>query len=370
MYDPDVLWDAHLRSTLDFAPDIAQNPFPGMLLGPLLDALGYRQMEWPGGKLRPDVPFQFVEGEYMAADEYDHFLSDPIDFLVRKYWPRIAASLAGLEKLTPFGNFLAYMDLGVFGTLAHPAVQAAFEAVLSAARASEKAAVYGRLFARKLREEGFPSSGGGKTYAPFDIIGDYLRGTKGIMLDMYRRPDTLVRACESLVPLAVEKGVESAKKTGTKLVFIPLHKGLDGFMSPAQFGRFYWPTLREIMVALIDAGLNPYAFWEGDCTSRLEVIRDIPPARAVYRFEATDMMKAKDVLGGRVCLWGSVPLSILATGSPEDVRAWCKRLIDYAGRDGGLIMDASAGVNDARPENLRVMFEYTRAYGTYEAGHL
>jgi hypothetical protein len=45
------------------------------------------------------------------------------------------------------------------------------------------------------------------------------------------------------------------------------------------------------MVALINQGLNPCPLWEGDCTSRLEVINDIPQGKACYAFEATDMIK-------------------------------------------------------------------------------
>ena len=363
MYEPDTLWDAHLRTTVDFAPDIARNPFPGILLGRLLDVLDYRQMQWPGRQLAADLPFQFVEGEYMSAQEYDHFLSEPTDFMVRKYWPRIAGSLKGLGKLAPFKDFLEYMDLGVFAMLAEPEVQDALGTLVKAAREAERVGVYGRLFGKKLKEEGFPSLGGGKSYAPFDILSDYLRGTKGVMLDMYRRPEPLIKACEKMLPLAVEKGISSARRTGTKLVFIPLHKGLDGFMSPEQFKRFYWPTLRDLMMGLIDEGLTPSPFWEGDCTSRLPLIGDIPPGKAVYRFEATDMMKAKDILGERICIWGNVPVSILATGTPDDVRAYCKKLIDYAGKGGGLIVDASAHVNDARVENVRAMFDFTKEYG-------
>jgi uroporphyrinogen-III decarboxylase len=136
-------------------------------------------------------------------------------------------------------------------------------------------------------------------------------------------------------------------------------------MSPEQFNKFYWPTLRELIVALIDEGLAPYVFWEGDCTSRLEYINDIPAGKAIYRFEATDMMKAKDALRDRVCIRGNVPISLLATGTPDDVESYCKRLIDYVGKGGGFIMDASAGVTDAKPENLRAMFDYTREYGVY-----
>ena len=163
---------------------------------------------------------------------------------------------------------------------------------------------------------GLPTAGGGVTIAPFDILGDTLRGTKGVMLDMYRRPDTLLKACEKLLPLAFENGVNSAKRSGDRFVFIPLHKGLDGFMSPEQFKKFYWPTLRELMICLINEGLIPSPFWEGNCTSRLEYMKDIPAGKAQYRFEATDLMKAKDILRDRVCIRGNVPVSILLQGRP------------------------------------------------------
>ena len=120
-----------------------------------------------------------------------------------------------------------------------------------------------------------------------------------------------------------------------------------------------------VVIALIDQGLTPCPLWEGDCTSRLEIIKDIPAGKAMYAFEATDMLRAKKILGDTVCLRGNVPLSILATGTPDDVRTCCKRLIDEVGKGGGYIMDASTGVDDAKPKNLRAMFDFTREYGLY-----
>ncbi|MGD0918146.1 MAG: uroporphyrinogen decarboxylase family protein [Thermodesulfobacteriota bacterium] len=365
MYDPDKLWEYQLRATLEFEPDLAQNPFGLTFLGPLLEALDYKQMQWPGRQLGPDVPYQFVEGEYMKVDEYDHFFSDPMDFVVRKYWPRISGALKGLEKLTSLRNFTHYMGLGAFGVFSLPEMQEALDTLRKAGREAERLGGYSRRFEEKLREEGFPTQGGALAQAPFDLLGDFLRGTKGLMLDMYRRPDTVVKACEMLLPLEIQRGIDSARMTNSKLVFIALHKGLDGFMSLKQFNTFYWPTLRELTIALVNEGLTPYLFWEGDCTSRLEYIRDIPAGKAVYRFEATDMMKAKNILGDRVCIRGNVPISVLATGAPDDVRSYCKKLIDYAGKDGGFIMDSSAGLTDAKPENVRAMFKFTKEYGVY-----
>jgi uroporphyrinogen-III decarboxylase len=162
-----------------------------------------------------------------------------------------------------------------------------------------------------------------------------------------------------------ETAINATRASGNPRVFIPIHKGLDGFMSEDQFKRFFWPTLRELMVTLIEAGCNPCPLWEGDCTSRLPVIKDIPPGKACYAFEATDMVKAKEILGGTVCIRGNVPLSIVVTGTPDDVISYCKNLIDKAGRDGGFIMDTSAGLDDAKPENVKAMFDFTREYGVY-----
>src|SRR4030043_476642 len=62
MYDPDTLQDVYLRVTREFEPDLAQSPFGVIPPGPLLDLLDYKQPQWPGGLLAPDVPFQFWEG--------------------------------------------------------------------------------------------------------------------------------------------------------------------------------------------------------------------------------------------------------------------------------------------------------------------
>ena len=137
-------------------------------------------------------------------------------------------------------------------------------------------------------------------------------------------------------------------------------------MSPQQFETFFWPSLRKIMMTFIDAGLNPCCLWEGDCTSRLEIIKDVPPGKCVYFFERTDIFKAKEILGDTVCLRGSVPVSMMITATPAEVRDYCKRLIDVVGDGGGFIMDAGVGIPDeAKPENVRAMFETTREYGVY-----
>ncbi len=368
MYDPDLLWDVQWKITEEFQPDMERNPYALSFLGPVLESLDFKQLRWAGHGLAPNATYQFVEGEYMKAEEYDWFFDDPSDFIFRRYLPRICGKLKGLETLPPLHNFITY-TMGIpFDLIPFASAQAteAMAALQDAGKEALRLASYSSRFAQRAKEEGYPLQTGSVTQAPFDTLGDYFRGTKGLMLDMYRKPDKVLRACEKLLPYMIDMGVKPAKASGNPRVFIPLHKGLDGFMSLDQFKKFFWPTLRELMIALIDQDLVPIPFWEGNCESRLEVIKDIPPGKACYKFEATDMTKAKKVLGDTVCIRGNVPLSILVGGTPDDVRQYCKKLIDEAGKGGGFIMDTATGVDDAKIENLRALFDFTREYGVYK----
>jgi uroporphyrinogen-III decarboxylase len=160
-------------------------------------------------------------------------------------------------------------------------------------------------------------------------------------------------------------GISRAKASGNPRVMIPIHKGLDSFMSPRQFTTFFWPTLQKLILGLIAEDLTPNVFWEGDCTSRLEIIADIPKGKAIYAFERTDIFKAKTVLGDHICIRGNVPSSLLCTGTPQDIRDYCKKLIDVVGKGGGFIMDAANSLDEEKPENVRAMIDFTMTYGVY-----
>jgi hypothetical protein len=365
MYDFEKVMQAWTKFLQDFQPDMTDNPFTTRFLGAVLDALGSRQLRWPGKGVGVMSSYQFVEGEYMQANEYDELLFDTTGFLLRTYWPRIFSGLKGLEKLPPLNDIFAYyMGLAKFSVFGMPEVQEAIGVLTNAAKKAQAMIEGAMAWAERCRELGFPAQAGSLTQAPFDTISDFLRGTRGAMLDMYRQPDKLIQAAERLLPIMLKLGL-TAKERGVPRVFIPLHKGLDGFMSQEQFKTFYWPTLKRLIEGLIEEGCTPIVFWEGDVASRLELIGDIPRAKAIYGFERTDMFKAKEILGDVVCLKGNVPLSILAMGTPDDVKAYCKRLIDFVGKGGGFIMDGSTVLDDAKPENVKTMFDFTKEYGVY-----
>ncbi len=149
------------------------------------------------------------------------------------------------------------------------------------------------------------------------MVGDFLRGRKGIMLDMYRYPEKLEAVAEKLLPMAIEMGIRGARMSGNPRVFIAVHGGVEGFMSVEQYKRFYWPTLQALLVALADAGLNPFVLVEGSSNSRLEMMAEVPAGKICYWFDHVDMRRAKEVLGGTACIAGNVPIALLTVGTPD-----------------------------------------------------
>ena len=361
-------WSTAVKKTaVDFQPDLIQNP-RHLILAPglLMEMVDLKEIKWPGHGVSENYSFQFVEGEYMKAEEYDSFLYDPSDYVLRTYMPRIYGVLEPFKSLPPLRiMMLGYGTAHLFAALARPETTKALETLIKAGAESRRWRSVMNSLQEKLNRMGFPLSSDSIGLAPFDVIGDHLRGTRGAMLDMYRRPDKLIKATEKVLPMELQAATFAAKRSGNPRVFIPLHKGADGFMSLEQFKTFYWPTLRKLITGLISEGLTPWVLFEGNYSSRLEIIRDIPKGKVIYHFERTDIFKAKEILGDVACIRGGVPNSLLCTGTPEEVKDRCKQLIDVVGKGGGFIMDAGAIIDEAKPENIKAMVDFTKEYGVY-----
>ena len=359
LYNAEAAYEANYKTVIELQPDLAPHV---RTFGSILEILDFKQLKWAGRDFSDDIDFQFVEGEYMKADEYDAFLYDPTDFMLRYYWPRIFGKLKFFGDIPPLREIITYYLGAASGFIPFglPEGHELLDILRKVGEESIKVSHIMGAHIKRLMSSGFPPFAGATTQAPFDTLGDFFRGLKGIMLDMYRRPEKVIAACEKLLPWMLEMAIRGVQKSGIKRVFIPLHKGQDGFMSLEQYKRFYWPTFKELLEALVREGITPIVLLEGKYDSRLEIIKDVPEGKIVYWFEHVDMRKAKKILGDRVCIMGNVPLALLVAGTPNDVSEYCKKLILEVGKDGGFIMSASGVLDRARVENVKAMFETTK----------
>lgn len=371
-YDQVAYMDACKKAMLDFEPDQG-NVGVNVVPGPVLELLAPKHQAWPGGSLPEDAPYQFIEGEYMFANEYEHFLSDPSDYTVRVYMPRVYGSVAPFAKLPPLRSMIGTGFPGLIGLLTRPEFREFADKVDKAGKEQEKVRKETADYVGEIERLGFPvpqQLGAGRAglgQVPFDIISDHLRGMRGTMLDMYRCPDKLLAACNMMYSWALAAAVPAAPNAKTlQRAGSALHRGSDGFMSLPQFKTFYWPNFKDGILKNTELGYVSTPFFEGVWDQRLELLLELPKAKVVFHFEKTDIKRAKEIIGKHMCLQGGVPNSLLRVGTPQEVEDHVKDLIKTAGKGGGLIVASSGGGFDvAKPENVKAMVDAVNKYGWY-----
>jgi uroporphyrinogen-III decarboxylase len=365
-YDCDA-WLAAYRKTLqDFQPDMAfTRPFSP---GKAMEYLDPKFMKWPGHGVDPDHGFQAIEIESMKGDEYDLFFDSPADFLIRHHMPRIHGSLKCLSMLPKLSDTgwlepWAAQNLAMFVT--EPEIEAAIKNLQEAGREMRKLQSKAEEFDQLLRDYGIPHLYQGAVMPPFDVISNMMRGMKGTMLDMFRRPDKLLEMCEYILRKSLDKPFPKPNEYGNLRIFMTNTRGSDEFMSTKQFDTFYWPTFKKIILALIERGATPCIFFEGSFTSRLEYLLEFPKGKILARLDKTDIFRAKEILGNHICIEGNVPSSLLQMGSVQEVKDYCRKLIDVIGKGGGYILGPRSSTDEVKPENLKAMIEFTKEYGRY-----
>ena len=363
IYDHANCTKAYQKTITGLEPDVFYClPFDS---GPAMETIDTRTMKWPGHGLPPNQGIQYVEGEYMLADEYDSFLESPTDFMLKTYLPRSCGALGSFRKFPGWSSFLGIPRGRAAPIFTDPEFVNACRAIYQTSLLTQEWNTAWRNCVEDIEGKGYPALTLLGVQAPFDFFSDLLRGMKGIMLDMYRQPDKLLAAMNAILPI-LTRSIDSITKTSkNRLVFLGPHRGAEGFMSLKQFEKFYWPGLKAVILGLIEGGFTPCILWEGDYTSRLKYLLELPPGKIINRFDRTDIYKAREVLGQHHCIAGGMLPSLLQIGSIQEVKDECKRLIEVVGRDGGYVMSHSTPLDEARIENIRAMIDVTREFGNY-----
>jgi Uroporphyrinogen decarboxylase (URO-D) len=365
--DPELCQQLLEKAALEFQPDSIHGPMPADPTPHLI--LGDRMTVWPGHGVDVNTQFQFVESEFMKSDEYDAFLEDPTDWVIRTYLPRAFSALEPFASMPPLSLFVSgSYYLGTMGALARGPLGDSLKAFAKAAQAVADGVDQMIERHERMAKLGWSDSFimGPTLTAPFDMMSDALRGMRGILLDIIRQPDKLLAAQDKVARVELQFAIETARATGATRAFLPLHRGSDGFMSLKQFETMYWKQLKEILVALVENGITPIVFYEGCWDQRLEYLAELPKGKTVGWFQASDIFKVKEVLGDTMCIVGGMPNSLLKAGPAEEIRARTKRVCEEVGKGGGFMMCTAVGeLAGSNPEFVKVWAEATREFGTY-----
>ena len=204
----------------------------------LTQAIGLKYYAAPGIEIPPDTGFQYLEPPeekaFMKPEDYDRLIADPTEYLFNVWLPRVSTDVSAEGEPTSYRNNLSFLKGGM--------------AMLSYFTA------FGGQHARLRAESGTVPAIAGILKAPFDILADKLRGFIGLTMDLFERPDKVLAACEALAPHLTHIALSGADPEKNVPISIWMHRGCVPFISPQQFDRFYWATLKPIIQEIWNNG--------------------------------------------------------------------------------------------------------------------
>jgi hypothetical protein len=365
-HDYNKAFEAAVKCAKDFDWDAVVPNMVYVWTG-LAQAAGLRYYGIPGIGIPPTVGFNYIEppedAAFMKADEYDELIDDPTGFLYNTWLPRVSTEVsnprfrggdvipakAGIGEASTYRNNLALVKSGM-------AMLQYFYA-------------FGPQIARLRSECGTGSAIAGIFKAPFDIIADKLRGYLGLVSDMETQPKKVLKACEALMPHLVHVGLTTADPTNHVPIGYWMHRGCVPFFNPKQFASHYWPTLKPCIEEFWKNGHQTLFYAEGRWKHHFETFRELPDRSIVFHCDQDDIFEVHRKLHDKFAISGGIPNVMLSWGTPEEVRAFCLRVIKEVAKDGGYIMDAGAIMqDDTNIDNMKMMTQVCREHGVYASG--
>ncbi len=370
----DVFYDFERagQSAIEFLhryPNVDAASVPQFTSGLANELAGTRMIDWPGEpgtRIADTSTHQVNEIVFMEQEEYPELLRDYTGFILRKYIPRAFTNLQGTANIR--FDVPSMMNSSMLTPLGSEELQKTMAILARIGEEEGKATQATIKYSGVMAGLGYPGMITSASEAPYDILGDYFRGTMGMFGDLL--DEKTVGYMEQVVDMFADMQIARLQylrfmDLPFKTCFFPLHKGMDGFMNDKQFERLYWQPLKRIILALIDMDVLPYIYTEGPYNTRLDFLTDVPKGKVLYHFEKVDMKRAKETVGKVACISGNLSVANLEFGKKEQIVAQTRALIETCAPGGGYIFDFDGSLENANPENLDAMFETLELCGKY-----
>ena len=205
------------------------------------------------------------------------------------------------------------------------------------------------------RSIGVPVLSGGDITTPIELLCG-ARSLPEFMNDLVEIPHKVEAAMNAILPHLASKIIQGAKSLGYPLVWVGGWRAAPCLLSPAMWRRFVWPYFCKLVVEVVDAGLIALLHLDSDWTRELDMFKELPRGKCIMALDGeTDIFKAKEILGDHMCIMGDVPASMLFLNTPEDIYAYCTRLIRQLGPQGFILQSGCDIPANAKLENVQAM---------------
>lgn len=307
--------------------DGLNSPATGAPFDVALGSIWLSKVLMPGRELDNDVLWQVQEEELMSVDEYDVIIEQGWSKFQSNFFKRIFRDPAGMRKFM------------IKTALATP------------------------LTNRRYRNAGYVALCGALGTFPYESLCG-ARSMSKFILDLYRIPDKVEAAMDVMLPDMIKTVIMGGKLSGALGVWVGGWRSASSMLGPDQWNRFVFPYMKKMVEAVAEAGLVPILHIDQDWTRDLECFKEFLAKTCILNPDGmTDIRKAKEVLDGHMAIMGDVPASLLATGTPEDVNAYVRDLIQDVGPTGLIVCPGCDAPINAKPENVEAMVAATHEYG-------
>ncbi len=182
--------------------------------------------------------------------------------------------------------------------------------------------------------------------------------------DLYYRPEMVERALIKMTDEFIEFGAMLCEVSGIRIAKI-IEERAGGAIYPLRiFEKYWWPYTRKIVDAFHSQGIFMTFHLDTCWDKNLPYFKQLPRKSAMVELDGTtDIFAAKEILRNHMCIASDIHPALMSLGTPEEVAAYCKRLIDEVGGDGGHILSTACGLPAAaKRENFRAMIETGKTY--------
>jgi hypothetical protein len=193
------------------------------------------------------------------------------------------------------------------------------------------------------------------------------RGIKAMSTDTFKRKDAILSAGKVWAKGMADLSILSARINGVPRVFIGMSRASSDFISRKNFEELVLPDLEYTVNRLVDSGITPILHCDTNWTRFFDLFKRFPAKRCILELDGkSDIFKAKEILGEHMCIMGDVPAELLALGTRDEVMAYCRRLIEIVGKDGGFILSSGCSIPvNAREENVKALYQAALEWGRY-----
>lgn len=263
-----------------------------------LSTLWLSKVKVPGKELKEEELWQVCEEELMTQEDYDTIIQKGFGPFLGNYFSERLGNLG--DRLQTYGPHAA-------------------------------------MAAKHFRDNGLVVMQAGAYTIPYELFCGG-RSMAKFSRDLFRMPDKVKEAMDAAMPAMLDMARKRMEAGRPYAVWVGGWRSASEFLSPKLWERFVWPYFKQMVELVIECGVVPVLHLDSNWERDFAYFRELPKAKCVLSLDGSgDIFNAKKVLGDHMCLMGDVGASMLAVGSTDQVKDYCRRLLSEVGPEGFIL---------------------------------